>query len=208
MAQELKDQRKDNEDIKQLFNDMKALREENTDLKLQITELTNKINLIETPAAVNVDSNETVDRIATEVNERKKRESNIIMYDIPESTSETSSIAYDADMNNARQYLNNINENIHIFKILRLGKRSAKPRPLKIVLKSPDDVKLVFKNRDKLPNNRVKNDYTPMQQQQLRKIYDELQQRKNNGENDIMVKFINNTPTIIKQNSNKINKEN
>ena len=130
------------------------------------------------------------------------------MYDIPESTSETSSIAYDADMNNARQYLNNINENIHIFKILRLGKRSAKPRPLKIVLKSPDDVKLVFKNRDKLPNNRVKNDYTPMQQQQLRKIYDELQQRKNNGENDIMVKFINNTPTIIKQNSNKINKEN
>ena len=45
------------------------------------------------------------------------------MYDIPESTSETSSIAYDADMNNARQYLTTILTKIFIFsKFCDLGK--------------------------------------------------------------------------------------
>ena len=74
---------------------------------------------------------------------------------------------------------------------------------MKIILDTPADAKLIFKNRNKLPNHRIKLDYTPMQQKHLHNMYSELQDRKNNGESDIALKFIKNVPTIIKLKTNK-----
>ena len=72
-------------------------------------------------------------------------------------------------MNNVRCTLNNIKENVVVKKVIRLGKKTAIPQPLKVVLNSSTDVKHIFKNRNKVPDYRIKSDDSPMQKEYLKK---------------------------------------
>ena len=142
---------------------------------------------------------DSVTNISNELYERKIRENNIIIYGVPESASNNRFEVYAEDLQITRDKLNNIKPDLAITKIIRLGKKfDNKPRPIKVILDSPIEVNFIFKNRNKLPNNRIKLDYTPLQQKHMTKIYKELEDRKNNGEIDLTLKFVHNIPKIVK----------
>lgn len=78
---------------------------------------------------------------------------------------------------------------------------------------TPQPAKKLLRNKHKLPENVIIfSDQTPSQQKYLSKLKEDLATRKNKGENDITIKYINGTPTIIKTPKNtmgtiKVNSE-
>lgn len=88
----------------------------------------------------------------------------------------------------------------------RLGKYDPsrpKPRPIKVKLSSEELLYSCLKNGKKLKSHTdfsqiiISNDRTPLQQEEYRSRRAELQQRINNGETDIKIKYIKGIPKIV-----------
>ena len=202
MACELKELRKNYGELKTLFSDMKTLKEDNVVLKQQIAALHDRVTTLESTPSNSMDNNNAMNTLANEINDRKSRENNIILFNVPESTCPTRADTYSDDLQNVRLKLNNIKPNITVIKTIRLGIKSDNPRPVKVILECSADAKYVLKNRNKLPHNRTKSDDTPLQQAYLKKIRDELNERIKNGEVDLTLKYINSTPKIVNKPKN------
>jgi hypothetical protein len=88
--------------------------------------------------------------------------------------------------------------------IHRLGKPSSKPRPIRIVMPSPPDVfqilkvKLQLFNVDKFKTVRVSSDQTLQQRKLYSSVVSELKFWRDAGETDLFIKYVNNCPTISK----------
>ncbi|KAL3287386.1 hypothetical protein HHI36_001859 [Cryptolaemus montrouzieri] len=90
-----------------------------------------------------------------------------------------------------------------IVKVLRLGKKSNKNRPTKVVLDSQDIALKVLKNKTAVSgatNEKISifEDRTVLQRTYLNNVRDQLQQRKEAGEHNIAIKYNNEIPTIFK----------
>jgi len=81
---------------------------------------------------------------------------------------------------------------------------SSKLRPIRIVLPTPTDVFQILKfkqqllNIDKFKAIRISSDQTLQQCKLYSSITSELKLRKDAGETDLFIKFVNNRPTISK----------
>jgi hypothetical protein len=88
--------------------------------------------------------------------------------------------------------------------VYRLDKPTNKSRPLRIVLPTLSEVFEILKVKRKLLNNttfasvRISTDRTPLQQNYFKSVLSELKSRRDNGENDLIIKYFNNIPTISK----------
>lgn len=78
-----------------------------------------------------------------------------------------------------------------------------KRRPIKITLPIKEDALKAVRNKKKLRELEekifVSLNLTPMQREYYKKIKTELDERKNKGEEDIFIKYINNIPMISKR---------
>lgn len=125
---------------------------------------------------------------------------NIILFNVPESA--TQSIT--DDKNTISNIFQQINVLVNPINCLRLGKLSNKCRPIRATLPNQHDVFDVLKNKRKLGNlTNLKNisissDKTLLQRKQLKNLIDELNARKNSGETNLFIKYINGLPTISK----------
>lgn len=90
--------------------------------------------------------------------------------------------------------------------VYRLGKSSNESRSLGIVLPSPCEVFEILKVKQKLLNVtklasvRISTDRTPLQVNYFKSVLSELKSRRDNGENDLTIKYLNNIPTFSKNN--------
>ena len=194
MTRELKEIRDENAELKLILNEVRALRDENSKLKQDINELNNKIDILSSQNTGGINESDFINRTINEINDRNWRQNNILIFNMPESQS--NEVA--EDLRKIRDKFNIIKPNITIKKTIRLGKKSEKPRPLKVVLDSPSDATLILKNRKKFePENKIKPDWTPIQQQYVRNVYQELQTRTENGETDLGIIYRNNIPKIV-----------
>lgn len=150
------------------------------------------------------------EQIIREIQDRKKRENNIIIMGIAENEScniKERNIQDEADvLKIICQIITDIPKPAKIF---RIGKYTpGKARRIKVCFDKPETALLLLKNRDKLPNNlKMFSDQTPAQQKYYLHIKEELNQRICSGETDITIKYVNGTPAIIKalpKNSNQI----
>lgn len=88
--------------------------------------------------------------------------------------------------------------------VLRSGKASNKNRPTRATLPTQYDVFEILKNKRKLKNvDEFKNitistDRTLIQRNHYKSVIDELNARKNAGENNLFIKYINNLPVVSK----------
>ncbi|KAI5634635.1 hypothetical protein NE865_12650 [Phthorimaea operculella] len=104
-----------------------------------------------------------------EMMERKHRATNIIIFDVAESTSKEPIERIDHDKVETSKIINSVTRNvdcngIETFRLGALKENTAGPRPLKVVLKSKVDAIQVLKNKGKLPNaKKIKSDLTPLQ---------------------------------------------
>lgn len=86
-------------------------------------------------------------------------------------------------------------------KIHRVGQyKLNRNRPIKVYFISQEAARKFLRNKSIIKEPiRIYHDQTPHQQQYIKKLVEELQQRTLHGEKNLTIKYINNTPKIIKQ---------
>jgi hypothetical protein len=85
------------------------------------------------------------------------------------------------------------NDRIQVLRAHRLGTDTSnqRPRPLKVILRDPDQSQLLLKRKGLLrsnnPNVFFQPDYPPKERQKFRELYSELKSRKEKGETGIRI---------------------
>lgn len=137
-----------------------------------------------------------------EMEERKNRSKNILLFNIPESTATLQSDCINDDLSQVTNILKKVdNVDTTNLQMYRLGRKSTeKTRPIKIILSDVNQAKLVLMKKSIHSNNntiKIKHDLTVLQRQQISSLWKELENRQNNGEANLSIKYINSTPKII-----------
>lgn len=141
-----------------------------------------------------VNSNDTV---LAELQERQKRENNIMIFNLLEEGD---------DVGKVKEIFRILTkEDINMSKTIRVGKPNKNGiRALKIVLENPADaVKILKAKKGALKGRKiyVNADLTPMQYGNLKKLRDEVDNRKQNGEN-VILRYIKGVPQIVEDSKN------
>ena len=161
----------------------------------ELRKISNKVTALESSIDPGNLSATGKEEFFVEIEERRKRASNIIVYDLPKDPDG----ACDLDV------INVIFKKVPDFPVAisahRFGvARDDKPEPLKVSFASSDDALQVLKNKDKLIAHTeilVKNDLTPTQLSFLKFVQQELSTRIKNGEKNITIKFVKGIPRIV-----------
>lgn len=135
-----------------------------------------------------------------EIEDRKTRSKNIILFNVPESQSPTQAQCIADDTNRITGILNKVTPlDANKIKLYRLGaKRSDKTRPIKIEFGDESQAKFILQNRNVVSNEvKIKCDQTLLQRKQLSDLRKELEDRLQGGEVNLTIKYINSCPKII-----------
>lgn len=143
--------------------------------------------------------------LAAELHDRALRSKNIVIVGISEDTNADISKKQELES----QIIMNILRNIYPdcpqpLKNYRLGKsNSGKSRPIKVCFESDNTVKYLLRNKLKFKNEslRLYPDQTPLQKQYMTDLRKQLSIRTENGETNLIIKYIKGTPKIIKSSS-------
>lgn len=167
---------------------MDALELENAELRERLADIEGGLHRVSTES------------VFREMNDRISRERSLVVFGIPENES----IQDDADvvLPIFQAIINNPNA-YTIQSARRIGRiRADTPRPVKVVLTSGEEVRLVLRNKNKIQKTRFRNvniqrDLTAEQRQHIRSLRTELRDRKAKGERNITIRYIHSVPTIV-----------
>lgn len=204
--------------LEPISSDLAALKSNFGELSKVIADFEPRLNKVEEDVkflledAGNKGNLKSVDDIYSEMVDRASRQSNIIIFNMPESDNPQVSVkkAHDLDL---------INKTLHAAKLssekftfYRLGKSTARrPRPIKLILSSPAEARDFFRNFStdnlhsldtNLSDITVSHDRTPKEKKYLEELRKTLENRTKSGENDLTIKYINGTPQIVKKQKN------
>ena len=132
-----------------------------------------------------------------EVEQRIQRSGNIVIFGMPEQSQGTVEERKSLDAGAVDELLSEIDEEVpssHSLQVQRLGKpREDRPRPLRVsgftvsqklqVVRSSRSLR----NIDDYKNIFINSDLTPRQQREARALRAELKQRREKGENDLVI---------------------
>lgn len=194
---------------KELVSEQNYIKSDIVDLKLACAATNTKVDNMEIdlknlkiapPVLVKSDSL-TCEDVVSELHERERRSKNIIIVGIPEVKCNSKEERAASDNREVNKIIKTVLPDCpEPIKIHRLGYfKPEKVRPIKVYLPSQENVKKILRNKSVYKNENVKiySDQTVYQQTFMRKLTEELQHRTQNGEKDLVIKYVNNTPTII-----------
>lgn len=190
-----------------LIKEIKSLQQTVAELQLQIQGLKENRES-QTSRLPEIHSTSIADQnvVINEFIEREKRAKNIVLFNIEDKPITDENKKNNIDTNKVRDILKLLEIDIDIgaVKLRRLGKiEENKRRPIKITLSSKEDSLKAVRQKKKLRDLEEKVfislDLTPMQRDYYKKIKGELDERINNGEEDIFIKYMNNIPMIAKK---------
>lgn len=189
----------------QVSHDLSGLRLLISALQDEIKAL--KDSLLVPPAASKIPLVE-MEGIIQEIGEREKRKNNIIIFGCEETGTESRSEQNEVDgslITDICSSIGLVDDNVKVF---RLGKydpsQSNRKRPIKVTFSSESNVTLVFRNLAKVRENpkfsalSIFRDRTPMQIQLYKEVKAELNERLNNGESELKIKYTRGIPTIVR----------
>lgn len=147
--------------------------------------------------------------IISEVAERQKRASNIIIFNAPESNDVDPVIRKQHDKQIVETFLRQVYDSIPAaaptmdIKPFRLGRRvNENIRPLKVTLHSRDDALFLLKNKARIAGRttmKMVADLTPMQREHMTNLRKQLETRTLNGEKGITIKYVRGIPKIVER---------
>jgi hypothetical protein len=153
----------------------------------------------------NVSGQESLMEAISELEERKEKSKNIILFNIPESTASTQSQKLKDDVELVTTALQRF-EAVRADKVAvsRLGKEMVdKTRPVKVVFSDREEARVVLRNNRLLGDGvRARADMTLKQREQLRTLWKEIEDRREKGEEDLTVRFFESVPRIVKTQKN------
>lgn len=177
--------------IMELENDILVLKEEVVELK-KVFQTDCKL--------VNTNSVDTYkNNIFNEINDRSERAKNIIIYNVPESDSHLYQERIQTDSTEIKRIFSKIQFECPSFKSIRLGKPRNGPRPLKTILPDSNLVALCMKKRGFLKdsNIRIGADLTPLQREEIKNAYGEMEKRTKNGEENLRIRYFKGSPKVV-----------
>ncbi|CAH0402046.1 unnamed protein product [Chilo suppressalis] len=148
---------------------------------------------------------DTREELVAELSERNLRSRNIIVMGVPEPKADNPKERREEDMNAILNILRNILGLKDIpdpDKIYRLGKyQSSRQRHMKVCFTSQETATLILKSKQNLNDNNIKifSDQTPQQQDNMKMLKYELEQRTSSGEENLCIKYIRGILKIIKE---------
>lgn len=193
-----------------LSSQIVELKSENTSLRQEVTTLKNKVSVLESDnTKMPVSTTDQLPQLLQELSEREKCSFNAIVHGLLESVAATpvDRTADDFKLLSNTSHLLAIPLSSDI-KLIRLGRANGKnPRPLKIVFTSKEqalkfihDFNVSKRSHDSASHPitiSVARDRTPLERQEIRRVYAEFDVRKNSGEQNILVRYRNGTPSIV-----------
>lgn len=148
-----------------------------------------------------------VENTIAEMMDRKFRERNVILYNLPDSKN-----AAKSDCQKFIELLSPCSDDLPFkigdIKVRRLGNKfvNGKVRPLKITLPTVNDVHWLFHHKRDICKDKlfISGDLTTMQRQYKSRVINELKQRKEDGESDLVIKYVRGVPTIISKSKQSV----
>ena len=162
-----------------------------------LTSLEERLNLQlrELQLTKEVMRNEIESEIMTELNDRQNRRNNLLVFGVPESEGsddeDPNSLRDDDQIESIFTNLGATAEKLRPMKFFRLGRRSGRPRPIKLLFSSFEEKQSVLRAAPLLsrlqPSNPlrriyIKPDMSLREQAEERKLRSELKERKEQGE--------------------------
>lgn len=147
------------------------------------------------------------EKIIAEVEERQRRSYNLVLFNLPESGKNTDIEQVADDVDRAQKTVlpdDTNNENLKIVSCSRLGKfTDGKDRPLRITFACPQQATAVLKKYKRIRDLYLNRDLTRLQQNESFSVRSEFRDRKQKGEDDIVLKYSNGIPKIVKSSKPK-----
>lgn len=176
-----------------------------TDLRAENAELKNRISHLEA-----IIESTSMEVIYSETRNRLERESNLVINGLVESSDPQT------DRLVVSEILGSILPGVEspILTLFRLGKTNPNhPRPIKVKFSNNDYPVRILRNKYKLdklkyPSIRIKADLTKSQVEYLSGLHDELNNRKSNGENNLVIRYVNHQPMITSSNKIRVDRSN
>lgn len=160
----------------------------------------NELEIMITDMKSRGDSATSEEVIINELFERQRKSNNIMFYNLPESAQAQNDLAKVKEISKEIT-----KEDLNIVKVLRVGKKNKNgARPLKVIYQSPEEASLVIKGKRNINKQRkvfIDVDMTPLQMNNMKKIKEELLNRRKEGE-DVFIKYIRGIPQIAKNSKN------
>lgn len=193
-------------ELQNILVEMKSSQCERIDrLQQEVDELKNKVKSFQaTPNILNheIQGENIVDStLFDEMQDRTSRANNVILYNLKESSSDETAARIAHDKIQVRDILQQLTVEGGDYRVVRMGKlaNQNKPRPVKVIFSNSNVVHNCLKNKKKLAGNIYLNaDLTPMQRKQFQQCRMELQARKANGEDDLIIRYIKGAPKLLK----------
>ena len=140
--------------------------------------------------------------VVLEIEERKLRSANVLLFNIAESTASSIAQKIEDDLKQVASILAPLGSFPKPNKVIRLG--NSKPnvvRPLKIIYDNEASVKDVLRSNKINPNRKYhfRPDLTKLQRDYNNKVRDEFHDRLSKGESDVALKYKDNLLHITKK---------
>lgn len=191
-------------DCREAFKAAPALLRQIKDMKNQIDKLKQEIDDLKSHERPFTD----MESVYYEMNERIKRSTNFMLYNVPESQSRNLQERIADDRREVTNILTEINAEVpelDLKNIIRVGKSNGgKPRPLKVVTTNAQYIKRILHLKNMIRNSiwKIGADQTLIQRNLLKETKEKLKTRLDAGEKDLTIKFVNGVPKIIIQKPN------
>lgn len=168
--------------------------------KASTKQLEKRISVVENKIKSGFDIAVSPDSIMSEIAERQKSESKVIVLNVPESKKSTGTDRLQDDREKlATLILQELSHALPKIKIRRLGKPAeGKTRPLLLDTPSPEEARMLLKAKPADGSSSIFKHYlTHAQQRQLNSLRAELRELENSGDQSKTIKFINGVPKIV-----------
>ncbi|KAJ3660332.1 hypothetical protein Zmor_004784 [Zophobas morio] len=177
-----------------------GLKEELANVKYELNELKNNQSKV-------IDDHDTSKKLSeediiNEIEDRNRRATNLILFNLPESNAVNSDMRKDDDKSRCQKIMipESKSESVKIMNCVRLGRlNDDKIRPIKIIFGNSHQALEILKSYKRKENLYLNRDLTPRQQNHSFLIRSEFRNRIEHGENDISLKYRDGIPKIVKK---------
>ncbi|KAG8321925.1 hypothetical protein J6590_037230 [Homalodisca vitripennis] len=184
------------ENVKLIQDDVKAIHDKFEQLEPRIERLEHRVSDIESRVDAKLADGSGFEKTLMEINDRNKRLCNVILYGIAKAPNQTLNLKE-----------NTTNSKLNSFR-LKFTRRltsnllnSLELELIKVIFPNADQPRIFTKRfSDKYANGdggvSMSRDRTVKERNHLRKLRADLEARKNAGENDLAIRYINGVPSI------------
>jgi len=207
--------------VDQLFSQISELRSENNLLREDLSSLKNRVTNLESNQSIispQFSDCDTLPQLLHELTERDKCLYSLIVHGLPESTASLANTRIADDLkslSDAAQLLTlSLPPDVKLFRLG--GGGSNKVRPLKVIFPSKE-LASTFVNEFNVGKRNARahsisiavvRDRTLLKRKHILRVYTELDERKKDGESNIMVKYRNGIPSIAPVTNRSVSKTN